>query len=283
MIRTVKKNYLYIAVALCVFIVFGCACVKQRVLKADNIAEQSGMEKQIISADGFHLISFVRLFPESNKNFHIYLEGDGASVTGTGRASMDPTPINPVGLKLAALDKDANVVYLARPCQFEAKQIDMRCSPKYWTTHKYSAEIVSSINEAINKLIEKYSPERTTLIGFSGGGTIAALVAARRHDIYKLITIAGNLDHVYHTQQFKITPLYGSLNPTDYADRLSTIAQIHFIGREDSIIPKSVLLSYKEKIHGDEKTVKIVPIKGADHTCCWEKVWRDLLEAYVNN
>ena len=83
--------------------------------------------------------------------------------------------------------------------------------------------------------------------------------------------------------KFKITPLYGSLNPTDYADRLSTIAQIHFIGREDSIIPKSVLLSYKEKIHGDEKTVKIVPIKGADHTCCWEKVWRDLLEAYVNN
>ncbi len=265
------------------FTVSSCASVQHRISNAEFFAQKAGMTRQIINTGDFHLLSFSRAASVlSTEKLHIYLEGDGYAVTGAGRASSNPTPKNPVGLELASLDKNANVVYLTRPCQFESNTIDSQCSPKYWTTHKYAEKIIEQINGAISKLVAKYQSKEITLVGYSGGGTIAALIAARRHDVKQLITVAGNLDHAFHTQLFKITPLYASLNPPDYAKQLSTIKQIHFVGQKDTIIPKSIAMSYKKKINADSKNlIQIIQIKDTGHGCCWEKVWQDLLITYV--
>ncbi len=268
----------------CAFLfTFGCASIRSRIANADNLASKAGMTRQVISTNDFNLLSFSRSSPTKSNDLHIYLEGDGYAVNGAGRASSDPTPKNPVGLKLAALDKKANVVYLARPCQFDPDATGSLCSPKYWTTHKYSKKIVKQINGTISALVKKYKAEKITLIGFSGGGTIAALIAAHRNDVKKLITVAGNLDHARHTQLLRLTPLHGSLNPPDYAGQLANIEQVHFIGQKDTVIPKSISMSYKNKINADDRLIQIVQIKGAGHGCCWEKVWQDLLTIYVNN
>ena len=49
---------------------------------------------------------------------HVYIEGDGYAWATTTDPSDDPTPINPLALRLAAVDDAPNVLYLARPCQF---------------------------------------------------------------------------------------------------------------------------------------------------------------------
>ncbi len=43
--------------------------------------------------------------------------------------------------------------------------------------------------------------------------------------------------------------LAGSLNSLDHANKLSTIEQIHFIGANDKIVPKSIVKSYISKCH----------------------------------
>ena len=55
-----------------------------------------------------------------------------------------------------------------------------------------SKDSVNAINEVINKLTKGQTVD---LIGFSGGGGIAALVTAQNHKVRSIITIAGNLDH----------------------------------------------------------------------------------------
>lgn len=46
---------------------------------------------------------------DTNNAVHVYIEGDGHAWNQRGRPSLDPTPKNPVGLKLAASDSHPNV------------------------------------------------------------------------------------------------------------------------------------------------------------------------------
>ena len=43
------------------------------------------------------------------------------------------------------------------------------------------------------------------------------------------MTIAAPLDHAFWTRVMKISPMKGSLNPSDIADRLAPIPQTHFV------------------------------------------------------
>jgi hypothetical protein len=42
--------------------------------------------------------------------------------------------------------------------------------------------------------------------------------------------VAGNIDHRAITAHRKVTPMEGSLNPADVADRVRSIPQTHFVG-----------------------------------------------------
>ncbi len=114
------------------------------------------------------------------------------------------------------------------------------------------------------------------LFGYSGGGAIAALVAARRDDVGSLVTVAGNLDHVAWTSLHKVSPLHGSLNPAAAATSLRNLPQVHFVGGDDAIVPPSIAESYRARIPESER-VAIEVIAGYGHRCCWENDWPDLL------
>lgn len=207
-----------------------------------------------------------------DKNLKVYIEGDGLSWITRNIISENPTPINASAIKLMNQDNDKCKVYLARPCQFITSN---QCDKKYWTSHRFSSEVLKSYEEALYYLKNKYENKSFTLIGYSGGGAIAALLASKTNDIKMLITVAGNLDTDKWTSLHKITKLDGSLNPSFYVDKLENIEQYHLIGKDDEIIPKEVFLSYLSKFSKKDKIN--YRFFNTDHNCCWEEAYKIFL------
>ena len=107
-----------------------------------------------------------------------------------------------------------------------------------------------------------------------GGATDVALYKAKGEVFYdmtptnikKIITIAGNLDHVAWTTYHRLPPLSDSLNAADYKSRLANIPQIHYIGTEDKIIPPE--LSHTFADHH-----RFIEVQGATHNDGWDVIY----------
>lgn len=225
-----------------------------------------------LKMQNFELFTIKNISKEC-KNISIYIEGDGLAWITTSQISNDPTPINPIALKLMLIDANDCKIYLARPCQYTPYA--KNCEDKYWTSHRFNRKIIDDYNEALNLIKQEYKNDSFSLVGYSGGATIALLTAAQREDILKIITVAGNLNHTFWTQYHHINSLTGSLNPINYAKQLEKIPQYHLIGLNDSIMPKAVFDSYiahfKDTRNINSKTYT------ATHTENWEQNYRDFL------
>lgn len=252
----------------------GCAShsVEDRIALAEKIANENNFSKVEIKTDRFDLVSFVG--PQKHRGvLYVYIEGDGFAWVTRSRPSRNPTPIDPIALKLAVLDGQ-DAVYLARPCQYAYKR---GCQQRYWTSGRFSPDVIDAMDDAITRLKQDSGAAQLVLIGYSGGGTIAALVAARRTDVIHLITVAGNLDHVAWARLHAIPELRGSSNPPDYWRALAGIRQTHFVGEIDPVIPIDVYRSYRQAFPGDAN-IRVNVVPQADHGCCWERVWPRVLD-----
>lgn len=129
-----------------------------------------------------------------------------------------------------------NVVYIARPCQFTRN--DPACRSTYWTDRRFSEDVIASMNHAVD-VLRAPAAGPVHLVGFSGGGAVAALVAARRGDVASLRTVAGNLDHRALNAHHRVSPMPASLNAVDVAPRLAAVPQAHFVGTKDDVVPPS--------------------------------------------
>lgn len=209
----------------------------------------------------------------------VYFEGDGLSWVSRSRLSDNPTPINPLAAKLMMTDKNDCKVYLARPCQYT---LDEKCSNVYWSSRRFSPEVIQSYQEALEQLKYTYNIRSFVLIGYSGGGAIAALSAARRDDVSRLITVAGNLDTNFWVKLQGLEPLHGSLNPADETLNLEKIPQTHFVGTNDTVMPKEIFSSYRSHFLKPEK-IESIECDKCTHNIGWEKVWEnfsDKLKSY---
>ncbi|WP_454724829.1 MULTISPECIES: alpha/beta fold hydrolase [Cupriavidus] len=205
----------------------------------------------------------------------VYLEGDGLAWLSPTQPSDDPTPLRPVALELALLHARGTAAYLARPCQFADGDDRRGCATPDWTSRRFSAAAVDATSEAIDALMRRYGARRLALVGYSGGGAVAALVAARRHDVVRLVTVAGNLEPRVWTTLHDVPPLDGSLNPADDWRRLQDIAQIHFVGSGDANVTREVVAAYAARFPaGRQPPVQLV--EGATHACCWAQKWPGL-------
>lgn len=242
-----------------------------RLIDAQELAAQKGWGGRIISAGSFDLLAFHPTVVQTGERLTIYIEGDGFAWATNSRPSTDPTPINPVALRLALVHPDGTVAYLARPCQYTMSQ-GGGCPQRYWTNARFAPDVVDAMNGAISTLKDSFGAEELVLVGYSGGAAIATLVAVRRDDVAGLITVAGNLDHRAWTTHHRLAPLSGSLNPIDFADRIEAISQTHFIGQRDHVIPPSLALQWPEAFSGlGGENVRI--LQSFDHACCWERDW----------
>jgi pimeloyl-ACP methyl ester carboxylesterase len=165
----------------------------------------------------------------------------------------------------------SQVAYLARPCQFLFNKEWIGCQPAYWTNLRFSPEVVIAMNEAVGDLKKYYHAKQIVLVGYSGGGTIAALIAARRTDVIQLITIAAVLDIKKWELEENLSPLYGSLNPADEWKKLVSIPQTHWAGGQDTVVPKEVAFSFANRFPMNKKP-QVLVIPDFNHTCCWAEV-----------
>lgn len=204
----------------------------------------------------------------------VYIEGDGLAWLSRTRISDDPTPINPVALKLAARDVSPNVIYLGRPCQFTK---GAGCEKAYWTNKRFSPEVIAAMSAALDDIKARYKIFGFNLVGFSGGGAVAALLSAQRSDILSLRTVAGNLDTDAFTRHHRVSPLSGSLNPADIAQKILPISQKHFSGVEDDIMPREIGDSFVAKANRPDCLILTI-VEGASHETGWEEKWPELLE-----
>lgn len=202
----------------------------------------------------------------SHAVYKIYIEGDGYAFNAHGKATQDPTPHGTLVRELAFGDNSPNVIYLARPCQYVKNPI---CSKRHWTTARFASEIINAEYEAI-KNIAGNNP--VVLVGFSGGAQVAGLVATAKPElnIKKIITIAGNLDHLAWTQYHNLPQLNESMNLESYRKQFAKIPQIHYVGSNDEVMPS---LLVREFIKDDDL---IIDVDGASHNEGWGKIYNKI-------
>lgn len=125
--------------------------------------------------------------------------------------------------------------------------------------------------ELLDRLKAATGTERLVLVGYSGGGVVAALLAARRTDVERLITVAAPLPVAEWASLHRLTPLAGSLDPDSVVARASEA--VHLVGAEDDIVPPTLLAGFVQR-HGG----RLRETPGFDHRCCWARDWKRLLE-----
>ena len=210
---------------------------------------------------------------------HVYIEGDGKPWIKHRYIAKDPSPENPLALHLMMRDPQ-NSLYLGRPCYFTRYRSgdtgdNTSCHPAFWTSARYSEQVVESMVATLEAYIEMNAYSKVVLIGYSGGGTIAYLMAGKTDRVDRVVTVAANLDHGAWTHYHDYSPLRDSLEPIA-TDIPRTISQLHLRGGRDRNVPEKVL----KKFMVDEKA-RWVTIPDYDHVCCWEKNWRNILDAFV--
>ena len=255
-------------------VVLATACASRRD-EGPSLALAAGWRWEIVPAGPFDLA--VAVSPRSgNGTLVVYLEGDGFAYVQPTQPARDPTPTDPIALRLALADPCATAVaWIGRPCQYTFPGHGRNCRTAYWTTARYAPEVVESIGAAIDRLKGQAHADRLVLVGYSGGGALVVLLAAQRSDVVKVVTVAANLDLDYWTRRDGLTPLAGSLDPAVSAARLGAMPQVHFTGAKDRTVGTDVVRSYLAKLPVGTP-VRLVEMPDFTHACCWARDWSRL-------
>lgn len=268
------KPFLILVALLSALAACGTPPPAERKAEANRIASNAALALMLIETPSFDLHAGLR-GTGSTTPLVIYIEGDGFAWRTRSEISTDPTPLEPVALRLAAADDASAVAYLARPCQFTGGQEARNCASDLWTSARYGNEVLAAMNTAINTLKQKAGASKIMLVGYSGGGTIATLLAMRRTDVVWLKTVAAPLDTDAFTAHHERRPLSDSLNPANSAAALVSLPQIHYAGSGDKIVPPSINRDVVARLDARGcATLRIVP--GAEHGQGWAEIWPEL-------
>ncbi|MGO4330240.1 alpha/beta fold hydrolase [Cupriavidus sp. 2TAF22] len=242
---------------------------------ADALALTHGWQKLRLPTRDFVLTAYApapAVAAAAADTLAVYIEGDGLAWLSPTQPSDDPTPLRPVALELALAHVRGAAAYLARPCQFVDDQDLRGCGTAWWTGRRFSTEVVEATGQAIDALKQRFGARRIVLVGYSGGGAVAALVAARRQDVARLVTVAGNLEPLAWTTLHGVPALEGSLNPADDWRRLQDIPQLHFVGAQDTNVTREVAAAYAARFPAARRP-PVHLVEGATHACCWAQKW----------
>jgi len=247
-------------------------CTTPLAIDVHREALRCGFHEMRLPTQPFTLYGLLRpgLSPHS-KVLRVYIEGDGHAWESRTRPSTDPTPRNPVTLRLAMADPGADtVLYLARPCQYVQGEDRRQCSKRYWTSARLGPEVINSLGAAITLAKAACGAEQVILVGFSGGGGAAALLAATREDVAFLGTVAGNLDTEAWADLQGVSPLTESLNPMAVAPSLQHLPQRHLSSRTDATMPPEISEGFCRAVNQSESCVVI---SGVPHGGPWQRYW----------
>ena len=233
----------------------------------------------------FELAGMMRTGTTPETALVVYIEGDGHTLNENNELTDDPTPETPLSFLLAVSDPAPKLLYLARIGQFNKRNTGNDYK-KYWGNARFSVEAVLAANQAIDRAKSMAKAEKIHLIGFSGGGGLAVILAEQRKDVASLVTVAGLLDTGWWVQEYlpsKVRKDYSgafslSINPADHAAKISGLPQMHFSGSKDTEIPMEMVDSFEEKTPFLFFRHIILP---CGHNEGWTAIWPQVLESYA--
>jgi pimeloyl-ACP methyl ester carboxylesterase len=242
---------------------------------ADELARGFGFEREIVGGEGFrHLIyrnTATTTATAGAAMLHVYIEGDGTPYRRPDTVAADPTPRNPLMLRLMALDPSPSI-YLGRPCYFEPRR-DPACDSIYWTLRRFGPEVLASMEAVLRAERMRAGASRVELFGHSGGGTLAVLLAQRIDEVSKVVTIGANLDLAAWCRLHGYSPLSGSLSPVDLPPPRAALEILHLVGADDTNTPPSLVIGAARARGGEPVRV----LAHQNHSCCWEAPWPSVL------
>ncbi|MEI7614154.1 MAG: alpha/beta hydrolase [Betaproteobacteria bacterium] len=216
------------------------------------------------------LLALTRIRGRPNQ-LTVYIEGDGAAWITPYHPPSDPTPRQPTALAMAASDPSDAVIYLGRPCQYLDDIHLAECSVPWWTHQRFAPEVLRAYEQGLNSLKAESGAQTFRLVGYSGGGVIAALLALRRNDVDALITVASPLATGEWIRSKGLSPLSGSIDPLSEPGVLPPA--IFWTGSRDEVVPISSV-----ELFSRHKGGEIRQISDYDHQCCWAHDWPRLLK-----
>jgi len=247
------------------FSVGACATPSQQF---DRAARQRGFHSRVVDGARFSHLVYERDGASKSDLLHVYLEGDASPRSAIRYRPPDPTPEGGVVLRLMALDPEPSLL-LGRPCHHAVAP----CDPFYWTVGRYNEDVVESLVAALESERAARSSPGVVLVGYSGGGALAMLMAERVAATRAVITIAGNLDPTRWTRHHGYTPLSGSLSPAESAPLDPRILQIHLVAESDERIPPGIT----QEAVARQRGARLHRYEDFDHACCWESIWPAVL------
>jgi pimeloyl-ACP methyl ester carboxylesterase len=158
-------------------------------------------------------------------------------------------------------------IYLNRPC-YGLDVMPANCTANLWTGGRYSSTIADTMQTALDNLRQSFPGKRWLLIGHSGGGSLAMLIAQGRNDVAGVITLAANLDtEAWMRNRFSL-PLDQSLNPVLMPPLQAQIPRWHFATEDDAQVPAPLIAEAAKR----DEYARFILLQG-DHDCCWQEHW----------
>ncbi len=270
-LRKLKRAVIFTA-----FFLISCASEQTRLNRALDIATEHDFAAEII-AGNFPMQIFYR--NQFSSHAVIYLEGDGLVINKYGEVALNPTPTDPVALKLASVDhRPWSKIVINRPFHYLKMDPSLRrdgfplkWESKYWTMARYAPEIIQAIFEVIKTCQLRFKFKTLEIVAYSGGAAVALLLAPHLDNLTRMVSFAGNLDHVSWTKYHDTQPLFESLDPLQNKAAIGKVPQIHFIGTSDANTTIDLAHGYSQKVNSSKIT--IVPVPGFSHDSNWSKIW----------
>jgi dienelactone hydrolase len=257
----------YLLTLLACLSIVGCTSYGQRI---DALAHSGQLQRYVIESNQLPSVVYLRASTRGNQRLVIFIEGDGIPWREGIAPNTDPTTREPLALKLL-MRTPGSAAYVARPCYQGVTT--KRCTPDLWTSARYSAEIVHAMSLAVKDAMSRTRAEDLVLVGYSGGGVLASLMAEQLERVTAVVTIAANLDVDEWTKHHRYLPLSGSLNPA-LSTHPHTWIEIHMEGSDDDVVPSATRDAYFERYPSARRWI----LEKHGHKCCWVDEWNELWE-----
>lgn len=267
-LKASRKNIARLINIFSLTLIVGCVAPEVRF---EQEAKRLDFAGSIVQGTGFKHVVYASKAQNNVDELHVYLDGDGSPWINHRRVSEDPTPRNPLLLRLMSLDTVPSV-YLGRPCYLGLSETPP-CEPGLWTNERYSMMVIKTMAVALERVLKPLHIKTVILIGYSGGGTLAMLLAGQVQNLQGIVTIAGNLDIAAWANLHGYSPLIGSENPARQPPLNPALFQLHMAGGKDQNVPVSLI--QPTVLH--QHSAQLVVIPEFSHTCCWEKIWPSVL------
>lgn len=228
-----------------------------------RLSRAGDLEQLHLSSGKFDHI--VLLNKHTDAPLYLYIEGDGTPWIREKRVAIDPTPANPVLLRLMARSEHAGA-YLGRPCYF-GTATSRDCEPRHWTFERYGPDVIRAMCDVANQLVARSRAASVVLVGYSGGAAIASAMRGCVDQLAGVVSVAGNLDPESWARYHGYSPL--AALPMLASPASFDGYEIHWQCKTDKVVPPRVTERYFEHNPAAERRL----IDNCTHSTGWETYW----------